>query len=246
MFAFLLYEDSDASSVSFYRVSSVRFFCRCRQLPSDLCRCQWTIPGPRSWAWSGKLDLHGMESLSFNVTMFFKPFKGIFMSLPADFRYTRKPANFISSISDDRGEDSLRCRPFWFILCVYTWLHNVTYIWHILTYPNDLNVEKAANLCFQHWTELTSDDIGNVNQFPGAHLLWHVYLRCLHEGLHPSIRKMSRLTKTSTRFQDIGIGGVLSLLWFRRQLPDGISEHLLKDLIDLAFWHITEIMKGMH
>ena len=153
--------------------------------------------------------------------MFFTPFKGIFMSLPEDFWYTRKPANFISSISDDRGEDSLRCRPFWFILCVYTWLHNVTYIWHILTYPNDLNVEKAANLCFQYWTELTSDDIGNVNQFPGAHLLWHVYLRCLHEGLHPSIQKMSRLTKTSTRFQDIGIGGVLSLLWFRRQLPDG-------------------------
>ena len=45
------------------------FFCR--QLPSDLCRCQWTTPGPRSWAWSGKLDLHGMESLSFNVLQTF-------------------------------------------------------------------------------------------------------------------------------------------------------------------------------
>ena len=50
-----------------------------------------------------------------------------------------------------------------------------------------LILKRLPDWCFQYWTELTSatSTIVNFNQFPGAHLLWHVYLRCLHEGLHP-------------------------------------------------------------
>ena len=107
----------------------------------------------------------------------------------------------------------------------YTWLHNVTYIWHILTYLNDLafNIEQS-------WHRMTLATSTNSQELTYCGMsISDVFTKdCTPAG--PSIQKMSRLTKTSTRFQDIGIGGVLSLLWFRRQLPDGISEHLLKDI----------------
>lgn len=116
----------------------------------------------------------------------------------------RKPANFISSISDDRG-DELRS---------------------VLRPARDTNIKKKKHTCKQTSMLVSA---GISDGFPGNHSALLVDLAELFRSPHAcptddiphdSRGSYAGMPISEVFSADIGLGGVLSLLWFRRRLPD--------------------------
>lgn len=99
--------------------------------------------------------------------------------------HCRKPANFISSISDDRGEDP-RCNasP---ILSLGFWLSYVQYSWLFSDKQSKNNTNKSKSLSGAHPLSVTRTS---------THLtfrIWNIF-SCLYFGMGPARNSRWRIT----------------------------------------------------